>query len=121
MLLLTFQKNLGPVQWDYIQSPVIFSVFCFDIKEVPRSPWKWNWHCLIFFLSFSLSNNVLNFARLLVSLLKGPPQELICELFQIHFQCEVLICCINRCLSENSTKFTNRTLAVCYFLTTFFL
>ena len=59
MHLLTFQKkNLGPVhllpktdKWDYLQSPTIEKkiIACFDIEEVPRSPWKWNWNLLYFF------------------------------------------------------------------------
>ena len=28
-----------------------FFVSCFDIGEVPRSPWKWNWN-LLYFLPF---------------------------------------------------------------------
>ena len=58
MQLLTLQKKiLGPVhllpktdKWDYLQSPIIefFFVSCFDIGEVPRSPWKWNWNWFYF-------------------------------------------------------------------------
>ena len=48
---------VGPVhllpktdKWDYLQSPIIeiFFVSWFDIGEVPRSPWKWNWNFLYF-------------------------------------------------------------------------
>ena len=51
------KKILGPVhlltktdKWDYLRSPIIdfFFVSCFDIREVPRSPGKWNWDRLSF-------------------------------------------------------------------------
>ena len=37
-------------KWDYLRSPIIdfFFIPCFDIGEVPRSPWKWNWNWLYF-------------------------------------------------------------------------
>ena len=54
------KKYPGPVhlhtqmdKWNYIQCLIIdfFSVSCFDIGEVSRSPGKWNWNWL-YFLSF---------------------------------------------------------------------
>ena len=58
MQLLTAQnKILGPVylhpktdKWDYLRSPIMKQIFvsCFDIREVPRSTGKWNWHWLYF-------------------------------------------------------------------------
>ena len=54
----TSKKFLGPGhllpktdKWYYQQSPIIdfFFVSCFDIEEVPRSPWKWNHNLLYFF------------------------------------------------------------------------
>ena len=62
-----FKKMLGPVhllpkmdKWEYLRIPIIdfFFVSCFDIGEVPRSPWKWNWNWLYFLPLFSLSNYV---------------------------------------------------------------
>ena len=51
------KKFLGPVhlhpktdKWDYFRSPIMKKkiVSCFDIREVPRSPGKWNWNWLYF-------------------------------------------------------------------------
>ena len=53
MLSLLGSRWTGPIKiWDY-PSPIIelFFVSCFDIGEVPRSPWKWNWN-LLYFLPF---------------------------------------------------------------------
>ena len=36
--------GLSPMS-NYIE---FFFVSCFDIGEVPRSPWKWNWNWLYF-------------------------------------------------------------------------
>ena len=53
----TSKNFIGPVhlllktdKWDYLWSPIIefFFVSCFDIREVPRSPGKWNWNRLSF-------------------------------------------------------------------------
>ena len=51
------KKFLGPVhlhpktnKWGYLRSPIMKKSFvsCFDIREVPRSPEKWNWNWLYF-------------------------------------------------------------------------
>ena len=38
-------------KWGYLRSPIIEKIFvsCFDIREGPKSPQKWNWNLLSFF------------------------------------------------------------------------
>ena len=74
------KKFLGPVhlhpktdKWDYLRSPIMKKNFvsCFDIREVPRSPGKWNWNWL-YFLPFIFTFKQGDMAILDIFMTLGP-------------------------------------------------
>ena len=90
-LLTLLKKILDPVHL-FLRSPIIeiFFISCFDMWEVPRSPWNWNWN-LLYFLPF-----IFTFEQCVASHIKvlRLPLRKLCHLLLSFQAMRWVYCCV---------------------------